>query len=142
MKEQKRKRVVILGGGFGGVYTALHLEKALRKPDDFEITLVNKENYFVFQPMLAEIVSGNIGILDTVSPIRRMLPRTDLVSWSWRRRLIVSSSPTASVASRRQPSTLFGLAVAVFAGSLVVLYFHRSEIPGIGPKLVTQPTRD
>ena len=80
MKEQKRKRVVILGGGFGGVYTALHLEKALRKRDDFEITLVNKENHFVFQPMLAEIVSGYIGILDTVSPIRRMLPRTDLVS--------------------------------------------------------------
>ena len=78
MKEQTRKRVVILGGGFGGIYTALHLEKALRKRDDFEITLVNKENYFVFQPMLAEVVSGNIGILDTVSPIRRMLPRTDL----------------------------------------------------------------
>ncbi|HSE20697.1 MAG TPA: FAD-dependent oxidoreductase [Pyrinomonadaceae bacterium] len=78
MKEQTRKRVVILGGGFGGIYTALHLEKALRKHDDFEITLVNKENYFVFQPMLAEVVSGNIGILDTVSPIRRMLPLTDL----------------------------------------------------------------
>ncbi len=78
MKEQERKRVVILGGGFGGVYTALHLEKALRKRDDFEIILVNKENYFVFQPMLAEVVSGNIGILDTVSPIRRMLPLTDL----------------------------------------------------------------
>src|SRR5882762_2778111 len=78
MEEQKRKRVVILGGGFGGVYTALYLEKALRQRDDFEITLINKENYFVFQPMLAEVVSGNIGILDTVSPIRRMLPRTDL----------------------------------------------------------------
>ena len=78
MKEQTRKRVVILGGGFGGIYTALHLEKALRKRNDFEITLVNKENYFVFQPMLAEVVSGNIGILDTVSPIRRMLPQTDL----------------------------------------------------------------
>jgi len=78
MKEQNRKRVVILGGGFGGIYTAMHLEKALRKRDDFEITLINKENYFVFQPMLAEVVSGNIGILDTVSPIRRMLRRTDL----------------------------------------------------------------
>jgi len=78
MNAQKRTRVVILGGGFGGIYTALHLEKELRKRDDFEITLVNKENYFVFQPMLAEVVSGNIGILDTVSPIRRMLPRTDL----------------------------------------------------------------
>ncbi len=78
MTEQKRKRVVILGGGFGGVYTALYLEKLLRKRDDFEILLINKENYFVFQPMLAEVVSGSVGILDTVSPIRRMLPRTDL----------------------------------------------------------------
>jgi len=77
MREQ-RKRIVILGGGFAGVYTALHLEQALKRRDDFEILLINKENYFVFQPMLAEVVSGSVGILDTVSPIRRMLPRTDL----------------------------------------------------------------
>ena len=75
---EPKKRVIILGGGFGGIYTAMHLERALRRRDDFEIILVNKENYFVFQPMLAEVVSGNIGILDTVSPIRRLLPQTDL----------------------------------------------------------------
>lgn len=78
MTEQKRKRIVILGGGFGGVYTAKYLEKALGRRDDFEIVLVNKENYFVFQPMLPEVISGSIGMLDTVSPIRRMLPRTNL----------------------------------------------------------------
>jgi NADH:quinone reductase (non-electrogenic) len=78
MNKQQRKRIVILGGGFAGIYTARHLEKALGRRDDFEIVLINKENYFVFQPMLAEVVSGSIGILDTVSPIRRMLPRTDL----------------------------------------------------------------
>src|ERR1043165_2641450 len=75
---RERKRVVILGGGFAGVYTAKYLEKALGRRNDFEIVLVNKENYFVFQPMLAEVVSGAIGITDAVSPIRRMLPRTDL----------------------------------------------------------------
>lgn len=78
MNDTKRKRIVILGGGFGGVYTALYLEKALGRRDDFEILLINKENYFVFQPMLAEVVSGSVGMLDTISPIRRMLPRTDL----------------------------------------------------------------
>lgn len=78
MTEQKRKRIVILGGGFGGVYTAKHLESALGRSDDFEIILVNKENYFVFQPMLPEVISGSIGLLDTVSPIRRLLPRTNL----------------------------------------------------------------
>ncbi|MEO6391782.1 MAG: FAD-dependent oxidoreductase [Pyrinomonadaceae bacterium] len=78
MSKQQRKRVVILGGGFAGVYTAMNLEKAARRRDDLEIILVNKDNYFVFQPMLAEVVSGSVGMLDTVSPIRRMLPRTDL----------------------------------------------------------------
>lgn len=78
MSDQERKRIVILGGGFAGIYTALHLEKALGRRDDFEILLVNKENYFVFQPMLAEVVSGSVGMLDTISPIRRLLHRTDL----------------------------------------------------------------
>ncbi|HZM87033.1 MAG TPA: FAD-dependent oxidoreductase [Blastocatellia bacterium] len=78
MTGSRQKRVVILGGGFGGVYTAKHLEKALGRRDEFEIVLVNKENYFVFQPMLPEVISGSIGMLDTVSPIRRLLPRTNL----------------------------------------------------------------
>ena len=78
MSNPTRKRIVILGGGFAGVYTARHLEKALGRRDDFEIVLVNKENYFVFQPMLPEVISGSIGMLDTVSPIRRLLPRTNL----------------------------------------------------------------
>ncbi len=72
------KQVVILGGGFAGVYAAQYLEKALGSRGDFEITLVNRENYFVFQPMLPEVISGSIGLLDTVSPIRRLLPRTNL----------------------------------------------------------------
>ncbi|HWP43815.1 MAG TPA: FAD-dependent oxidoreductase, partial [Blastocatellia bacterium] len=63
MSERARKRIVILGGGFAGVYTARYLEKLLGRHDDFEITLVNKENYFVFQPMLPEVISGSIGLL-------------------------------------------------------------------------------
>src|SRR5262245_58246507 len=76
--ERRRSRVVILGGGFAGVYTAMALEKAMGGAADLEVVLVNKENYFVFQPMLPEVISGTIGILDVVSPIRRLLPRTDL----------------------------------------------------------------
>lgn len=73
-----KPRVVILGGGFAGVYAALELEKAQKGRDDFEIVLVNRENYFVFQPMLPEVISGSIGLTDVVSPIRRLLPRTEL----------------------------------------------------------------
>ena len=71
------KRIVIVGGGFGGVYAARFLEKFLRA-DEAEIRLVNRENYFVFQPLLPEVLSGSIGLLDTVSPIRRLCPRTKL----------------------------------------------------------------
>jgi NADH dehydrogenase len=72
------KQILILGGGFAGVYTARTLEKLLR-PGEAEITLVNRENYWVYQPMLPEVISGSIGLTDVVSPIRRLCPRTRLV---------------------------------------------------------------
>ena len=78
MSGGSKPRIVILGGGFAGVHTALALEKALRSRDDYEIVLVNKENYFVFQPMLPEVISGMIGLTDVVNPLRRLLRRTDI----------------------------------------------------------------
>ncbi|MFA5834579.1 MAG: FAD-dependent oxidoreductase [Bacteroidota bacterium] len=73
-----KTRIVILGGGFAGVYTAMELERINSSANEIEVILVNKENYFVFQPMLPEIISGSIGILDTVSPLRRLLPKTTI----------------------------------------------------------------
>lgn len=73
-----KTRIVILGGGFGGIYTAMYLEKLLKKRLDIEVTLVNRENYFVYQPMLAEVVSGAVGILETISSVRSLLPKTRL----------------------------------------------------------------
>ncbi|MGE0028099.1 MAG: FAD-dependent oxidoreductase [Thermoleophilia bacterium] len=71
-------RVVVLGGGFGGVYTALRLERLARRGAPLHVSLVNRENYLVFQPMLAEVIAGDVGILDTLSPLRQLLPRTSL----------------------------------------------------------------
>ncbi|MGH7308091.1 MAG: FAD-dependent oxidoreductase [Candidatus Rokuibacteriota bacterium] len=71
-------RIVIVGGGFGGVYAALELEKLVGRDPGVEIHLVSRENYLVFQPMLPEVISGSIGILDTITPIRRLCPRTTL----------------------------------------------------------------
>ncbi len=74
------KKIVILGGGFGGAYTAMHLEKLLKKNRNtpFQIYLINRENYFVFQPMLAEVVGGSLDLLDTINPLRKLLPQTKL----------------------------------------------------------------
>jgi NADH dehydrogenase len=74
-------RVLILGGGFGGVYTALTLEKMLKaeiRRGEVELGLVSRENYIVFQPMLPEVISGSIGMLDVITPIRRLCPNTNL----------------------------------------------------------------
>ena len=76
---ERPKRIVILGGGFAGVFAAKELERSLGFAGDYEIVLIAKENYFVFQPMLPEIISGTIGLLDLVSPLRHLLPRTGLV---------------------------------------------------------------
>ena len=74
-------RILIIGGGFGGVYTAITLEKLLKREirgGQVELGLVSRDNYIVFQPMLPEVISGSIGILDTITPIRRLCPRTNL----------------------------------------------------------------
>ena len=71
-------QVVILGGGFGGVYTAMYLEKIFGGRREVETTLVNSENYFVFQPMLPEVISGSVEIQHIINPIRRLCRHTNL----------------------------------------------------------------
>jgi NADH:ubiquinone reductase (H+-translocating) len=68
-----KKRIVILGGGFGGLYTAMHLEKSLAGDDDIQITLVNRENFFLFTPMLHEVAASDLDITHIVSPARKLL---------------------------------------------------------------------
>jgi len=80
MTKLTQTRVLIVGGGFGGVYVAMTLEKLLKNDPSVEVGLISKENYLVFQPMLPEVISGSIGILDTISPIRRLCPNTNLYS--------------------------------------------------------------
>jgi NADH dehydrogenase len=68
-------RIVILGGGFGGLYAAIELEKRLGRRRDVEITLVNRENFFLFTPMLHEVAAGDLDLATIVNPVRKLLPR-------------------------------------------------------------------
>jgi NADH dehydrogenase len=76
------RRVLIIGGGFGGVYTALGLEKILRPEDRTEVTLISPENFFLFTPMLAEIVSSQIDTSHGINPMRRMFKSTHFIEGS------------------------------------------------------------
>ena len=75
MNANQRKHVLILGGGFGGLYAAIELERALAYEPDVEITLVNRQNFFLFTPMLHEIAASDLDITHIVNPIRKVLRR-------------------------------------------------------------------
>ena len=75
----KKTKVIILGGGFGGVYTALRLDKTLARRADVEVILVSSDNFLLFTPMLHEVASGDLNPSDIVNPIRRMLKRVQFV---------------------------------------------------------------
>ena len=68
-------RVLILGGGFGGIYAAIELERALRDRDSVNITLVTRDNYFLFTPMLHEVAASDLEMNTIVNPLRKMLRR-------------------------------------------------------------------
>ncbi len=71
-----KKRILILGGGFAGAYTALHLEKRLASTPDVELMLVSRENSVLFTPMLHEVAGGDVAFTDIVQPLRKMLRHT------------------------------------------------------------------
>jgi NADH dehydrogenase len=91
------QRIVILGGGFAGVSTAQELARRLSADGRLvhqgsqasasdhggprgrvSVTLVSRDNYFVFQPLLADIISGTIETTHVVVPLRRMLKGVDV----------------------------------------------------------------
>jgi NADH dehydrogenase len=63
-------RVVIIGGGFGGLRTAMHLRKA-----PVQVTLVDRRNFHLFQPLLYQVATGNLSPANIAAPIRSLLRR-------------------------------------------------------------------
>src|SRR3954470_16911948 len=66
-----KKKVLVIGGGFGGVFAAKALERLGR--GKLEVELVNANNYFVFQPLLPEVAASTIHSSDAVVPLRQLL---------------------------------------------------------------------
>ncbi|MDF2388377.1 NAD(P)/FAD-dependent oxidoreductase [Nostoc ellipsosporum NOK] len=64
-------QVVIVGGGFGGLYTAKALAKA-----PVEVTLIDKRNFHLFQPLLYQVATGALSPADISSPLRAVLSKS------------------------------------------------------------------
>ncbi|MBT4153737.1 MAG: NAD(P)/FAD-dependent oxidoreductase [Candidatus Magasanikbacteria bacterium] len=69
----KKTRIVIVGGGFGGINTLKELHKTYHGDTNVEISLVNNTNYFLFTPLLHEVATGGINPGNIVEPIRKVL---------------------------------------------------------------------
>lgn len=66
---QNLHHVVIIGGGFGGLYTA----KALGREKNVKVTLIDKRNFHLFQPLLYQVATGSLSPGDIASPLRGIL---------------------------------------------------------------------
>lgn len=69
------KRILILGGGFGGIEVLRQLQKAFQDDVNIDITLVSRDNFFLFTPMLPEVASGMIETRHILTPIRTFCKR-------------------------------------------------------------------
>jgi NADH dehydrogenase len=85
-----RHRVVIVGGGFGGLYTALHLKRA-----PVDVTLIDRRNYHLFQPLLYQVATGGLSPANIAAPLRALLRRQQNT------RVLLGEATDIDVAGRR-----------------------------------------
>ena len=127
MVQRQPLRILILGGGFGGVYAAMALGRRLGRDPGVEITLVNRENYLVFQPLLPEVIAGSIGILHPIIPIRRLCPRVRLYTREVEEIDLHSRTVITSPGVHHQATTLHYDHLVVALGNTT----RFGEVPGL-----------
>ncbi|MFI8947946.1 NAD(P)/FAD-dependent oxidoreductase [Streptomyces sp. NPDC053750] len=79
---KERARILVVGGGYVGMYTALRLQRNLRgelKRGEAEITVVTPDPYMTYQPFLPEAAAGSISPRHVVVPLRRVLDQCHVV---------------------------------------------------------------
>jgi NADH dehydrogenase len=72
-------RILVVGGGYVGLYVAMHLQKRLR-PGEASVTVVDPHSYMTYQPFLPEAGSGNLEPRHVVAPLRRVLHKCEIIN--------------------------------------------------------------
>lgn len=71
----QQKRILILGGGFAGIQVLMQLQEAFQNDIGVDLTLISRDNFFLFTPMLPEVSSGMIETRNIVTPVRAFCNR-------------------------------------------------------------------
>jgi NADH:ubiquinone reductase (H+-translocating) len=128
-----RKQIVILGGGFGGLYTARELEKELGADPDVEITLVNRDNFFLFTPMLHEVAASDLDPAAILNPIRKLLKRAQLFVGNVEAIDLDSKKVKVSHGEGRHPHELAYDQLVIALGSVSNFF----SLPGVEERALT-----
>jgi NADH:ubiquinone reductase (H+-translocating) len=73
-------KVLILGAGFAGIHVAMKLERLFHGDRNVEITLVSRDNFVLFTPMLHEVAASDLDVTAIVNPVRKMLRRAQFIA--------------------------------------------------------------
>jgi NADH dehydrogenase len=79
MAEGRAPRILVVGGGYVGMYTALRLQQKLR-PGEARVTVVDPQSYMTYQPFLPESAAGSLEPRHVVVPLRRVLSKCEVLS--------------------------------------------------------------
>ena len=129
----RRHRVVVVGGGFGGLFTVRALRGA-----DVDVVLVDRRNFHLFQPLLYQVATGSLSPGEIAQPLRHILRRHenvmvllgDVRGFDLGRRVVMVADPTDAV-EEVPYDTL------VVAAGARHSYFGHAEWPPLAPGLKT-----
>ncbi len=132
-RRPRKKRIVILGGGFGGVYAAMYLEKLLARESAVEICLVSHDNFFLFTPMLHEIAASDLEITNIVNPLRKLLRKVEVFVGDVNQIDLQNKQVLISRGYRNHSQQLDYDHLVIALGSITNFY----DLPGLAEQAIT-----
>src|SRR3984957_21071898 len=135
-------KVLILGAGFAGVHVAKELERLFHDDNNVEITLVSRDNFLLFTPMLHEVAASDLDVAAIVNPVRRMLRCAQFIASDVESTDLEKNQVTVSHGFRRHKHKLDYDHLVLALGSVTNFYgLEGLEARALTMKSLENPTK-